>query len=62
MKIYNEIMKMNSYLKRFNKGLLLSNTGLIKGITNNLASYPYKAKSKKGRKNKYGKKYRKKNG
>ena len=36
MKLYNEIMKMNSYLKKFNKGLLLDKNGLIKGITNNL--------------------------
>jgi len=50
MNIHTEIMKMNSYLKKFNKGLVIKN-GLIKGITNDLGGYPYKPKRRRKRKN-----------
>lgn len=37
MNIYNEIMKMNSFLKKHNKKIVLDNkSGLIKGLTNDL--------------------------
>ena len=49
MNIQTEIMKMNSYLKKFNKGLVIKN-GLIKGITNDLGGYPYKSRRKKNAK------------
>jgi predicted DNA-binding protein YlxM (UPF0122 family) len=37
MNIYNEIMKMNSFLKKYNKTLIINKkNGLIQGISNDL--------------------------
>jgi hypothetical protein len=50
MKIQYTIQKLNNYLTKTNKCLLLDNNGKVKGFTNDLMPFEEVKKKKRGKK------------